>query len=1118
MKTLKNSTHGEVILTKGSCFLRKLGTLSLSLILLVTETANAAVIQLSPEGTPMAVTTLEEAQKNTLKTEVPPATDMAFFENSPLSAAQAPTPTASNRNYGYYEREVQVLGMPDTKEQQYVLVHLATNQTVATFTKNIQTYKGQSTALTVPDVGPDGDYALLAERATYSTGAQQVRLRVKNLKAANAYDHIDLTALVGTQSPSAFEVQALNFFKSGLDTHVRVTAKSGRIATYNLRTGQMVGSVIVGTPYISPSPNLTSSQITPLPKNQPIPVKVSGNPTSIGQTTRGITIAYDTRIGGWAGGAFVFDDFQTLQRESANFSSHADLVFGLKGNPSRVKFEIEDIFGRKYFVYLTGAQPGAEGIWKVSMDHFRTKVDLTKIHAILFVMEWPSAITGTLDVFVKPAGPVDVLPTAGLTESDVTRLPGALKVTRVAPMEDQVTSIAQTAKGIRIDYKTVAAWAGGGFTWDDYSTPSTIETVNLSQMSQLTFGIRGIADRIKLEVIDVNNKRGILYLTGFRSDKEQYWRVTLSNLAKDAGFDISRVAHIFFVAEGINEIGFLDINVKGPSAANEIYPDSALTNRNISGLPPRHQIRVAPSGNTSSIGSIARGLRINYNTTVGGWAGGGYDFDNLNTVTRESADLSGLSDLKIGLKGDASRVKVELIDRAGNRSVVYLASLSRTQELVWKIPMSRFQGIDLRTVQNIFFIVESPDVTGAVDIFVEPTVPPVPTNIQPDPNMTSVNLQALPTGSVNGLSMPTIAHIGPPDSQTSVGLSNRGIQVNYKNGASGWSGGGFSYDHFGTAPFESKDLSGLAELRFGITGTTSRLKFEIIDADNRKQVFYLEQIEAGREKIWRIPTAYLTGVDLKKIRLMYFIAEGANQTGGFSINHKPGPNISLYNSTYLKDVMTPAGPVKIYSHILTVPEKLLVFNPRTGEIVVHDTPGIRRADQIKFSDTRGQYLVAERGNSAGDVVYLVPLQSGLGNVITSQQPAAFAPFVTSLGYFQTPQGIIKMYYYNQRGNNTIYFWNPRTGQYVVNTLPGVYGLDQVKGVSPDGKKVVLAGSINQVYVVSLVDNTPPTTIHLPTTSAILSATFTSNTEMLITQANGKRFRYNLVTNTLTPLN
>ena len=158
------------------------------------------------------------------------------------------------------------------------------------------------------------------------------------------------------------------------------------------------------------------------------------------------------------------------------------------------------------------------------------------------------------------------------------------------------------------------------------------------------------------------------------------------------------------------------------SSSTLIGPSNSFTSSNITNLPGFPQItRVAPEGNTSTVTRSARGVLFDYNTSVGGWAGGGFTFDDLGTSSIETQNLSQFSLLTFGLKGNTSRVKLEVIDAQGQKASVYLVGIQSDKEQIWVISTSALQGIDLTKVRLAYFVVEGSNLTGTLEANWVPT-------------------------------------------------------------------------------------------------------------------------------------------------------------------------------------------------------------------------------------------------------------------------------------------------------------------------------------------------------------------------------------------------------------
>ena len=91
-----------------------------------------------------------------------------------------------------------------------------------------------------------------------------------------------------------------------------------------------------------------------------------------------------------------------------------------------------------------------------------------------------------------------------------------------------------------------AGWVGAGFTYDNFST-TAIETGNLSNLSQLAFGLKGGVSQIKFEVVDQSGRKAVLQLSaqkaelslngGFEAAAASPWQIEgFAGIDRGAGF------------------------------------------------------------------------------------------------------------------------------------------------------------------------------------------------------------------------------------------------------------------------------------------------------------------------------------------------------------------------------------------------------------------------------------------------------------------------------------------------------------------------------------------------------------------------------------------------------
>ncbi|MBI2166977.1 MAG: hypothetical protein HYU34_01895 [Candidatus Omnitrophica bacterium] len=167
------------------------------------------------------------------------------------------------------------------------------------------------------------------------------------------------------------------------------------------------------------------------------------------------------------------------------------------------------------------------------------------------------------------------------------------------------------------------------------------------------------------------------------------------------------------------------------------------------------------------------------------------------------------------------------------------------------------------------------------------------TTISPHPTLTPDKISRLPQTIVKDLGqrfkMPLLAVTKPSGQnvKASAQKTSRGMLFSYDTKTGGFSGGGFTYDHFGTSKIETVDLSGRSRLVFGLKGDPSEVKLEIVDSKGRKASVILEGIKRGKEQVWAIPTSEFKGVNLERVRIIFFIVEGNRQVGKLTVNRIP---------------------------------------------------------------------------------------------------------------------------------------------------------------------------------------------------------------------------------------
>ncbi len=122
-------------------------------------------------------------------------------------------------------------------------------------------------------------------------------------------------------------------------------------------------------------------------------------------------------------------------------------------------------------------------------------------------------------------------------------------------------------------------------------------------------------------------------------------------------------------------------------------------------------------------------------------------------------------------------------------------------------------------------------------------------------------------------------------------------------GESDSSGFTISFDNASTTLIETRDLSTLSSLVFGLQGPNPSVRLEIVDVNGVSDFFTLTNIASGSERFWKIAVSAISSLlDKTKIKQINFIVTQANtvpeaQTG------------TLYIRTYGVNTNPPAQPV-----------------------------------------------------------------------------------------------------------------------------------------------------------------------------------------------------------------
>lgn len=456
------------------------------------------------------------------------------------------------------------------------------------------------------------------------------------------------------------------------------------------------------------------------------------------------------------------------------------------------------------------------------------------------------------------------------------------------------------------------AWGGGGFSYDNDTTPA-IETGDLSQLSQLTIGMvqsAGTAPtHVKFELVDDQNRKGFVHLVGI-STTEQVWAVPTAKFQAQ-GVSLARIRTIYFIVETLasfqsfsgfkfmtfppgSHISYLATALPlEPQEPNYLVPSAEVLNRIT--IMPGNPIKthVAPPGADAGGPGTPRGAIFHYATGTPGWAGVGWTFDNFETPSIETQDLTRYR-LAVGIKGDAPAVKCEIIDYLDRKAIGYLRGIERGTEKVWEIYTTSdvtLYGVDPSRIRIIYFIVEGANRTGTLEV-----------NNRPTPLVKGASSLVFSPSDINLPGNPRNVPIVPVGATASILPTSRGMQLQCQTGRARWVGGGFHYDNPATPTVETGDFSyrGLSTPLywfFGLQGTMTggSLKVEFVDEQERKAAYKLVSpgqavpVRPDREQVWAVNgewVRYHYGLNMGRIKVVYFIVEGANVQSNITINRR----------------------------------------------------------------------------------------------------------------------------------------------------------------------------------------------------------------------------------------
>ncbi len=579
------------------------------------------------------------------------------------------------------------------------------------------------------------DLSALTEIVVGLSGTPGMNVAVVFEDAAGGRDTLNLGQLSAAEQfyriPRAFidnvnfaQITGIGFVVSG--TQAQNPQPGGGPFAGNLNV-RLSGLDVTG--FIPPSPGLTAANVTQMP-NQPRPVVTGGSsaPTAINQLSSSqVDLSYDvTQASSYSGLTIAYDNPATPAIESGNLTAIGNLVTGLRGPAgSNVRVEFIDASGARDFLNV-GPVTTAEQFYSLNLG-LLSGINLAQIANVNFIVTQALA-QDTQDILSVRLGNLDFLgssfiqPTAGLTAANVSVMPGTPEVllTGGSNAGSSVIQLSQSRTNLIYDVTPAGSFAGINVNYDNAATPG-IEFRDLSPLGgQMIVGLAGpVGTNVRVEFEDSTGARNSLTL-GSVNTTEQFYQL---NFAQVTGIDFTRIRRVNFLIDNsfvLDRQDTLGLRLDGLLFTNIVQPTAGLTEANLTNFQAGNpgSILVGGSSADSSIAQFSTSrVDLDYDVTAqSSFAGAGVSFDNFTTGPVEVINLSTLTEIVVGVRGQiGDTVRFEIEDSGTAKASVILGNIN-TVEQFYRIPLNLFQGINLSSVAAINFVVDGNFVTDPTNV------------------------------------------------------------------------------------------------------------------------------------------------------------------------------------------------------------------------------------------------------------------------------------------------------------------------------------------------------------------------------------------------------------------
>jgi hypothetical protein len=726
-----------------------------------------------------------------------------------------------------------------------------------------------------------------------------------------------------------------------------------------LSNAQFVNAFVVQTKGLLYTPKLTgtaydASKHTTLP-GSPLVTGAGGkvNATSLPGT---ITIS-QSASDGFAANYDVSPSadsfaFATIDFGTSGQALSSSVVLGLRGpswGAAQMKVEFQDVNGKKAIFYVSTTTSLQNFTFDLVGDVLPAGFDLFHIQFINFVMDQNLSNWQFVNSFVVQTKGLLYAPVIDGTAYDATAhttLPGSPGVSasggKVNPgsLPGTVSLVQASPSEFTVNYDVSPSEDSFVFAQIDFGKAGK------TLVQDLIFGLRGPAGlaagqkaQVKVEVVDINNKRAYYYLNV--TNAAQNFHLVLAGDPLPTGFDLAHVQFINFVIDQkLSNTKLKDsfkVNTKGLSFSGVVNGTAYDASKHTT-LPGSPLPFVTGTGGKVEATSLPGTITIEQSASDGFAAL--YDVSKspdsfvFGTIDLGSAGQALPTDLVLGLRGPSwnpiSQVKVEVQDINGKKAVFYLNTTNALQNFTLNLSGDVLpSGFDLLHIQYIQFVMDQTLSNGQfVNSFVVQTK------------------GLLYTPTLNGTAFDATVHTSLPGSPVVVAT---GGKVN-----PGSLPGVVTVDQGSTKDFTvnydvspSEDSFIFSQIAFDTAGVTlpsvlilgyqgpasgsSKVKVEVQDVNGKKAIFYLNATEAAKNYTLNLSGDVLpAGFDLTKVQYITFVMDR-----GLSNNHYTG-SFKVYTSglTYIARVAPlPAGDT---SAITTLPLDYLGQRPALSPFASQD--------------------------------------------------------------------------------------------------------------------------------------------------------------------------------------